>query len=616
MEDLLSGLIFFQPNVDVNLHIQQATESLHKNYLNKVDALPALVEIVKRNQHWQVRQSAALELKKAASRHWSDAAAADSFKEDLKQKVLDHLLVESDARVRQALSRALEPIAKSDIPAGKWPALMQFIEFCVNSDQEARKETGMLILFNLVETIPDSFASSMESVFQLFTAGLKDSSLEVRIISFKGLGAIGCLLEKDQKVMVEGLKALIPEMVTVLQQVLAVPSKVDVGVQMIEVFDSLMMSDAPILNSHAIALIQMFVEIAANTNHLDDIRVMALNFLMWAIVYKKQRIIKENIIEPIVKVIMPIGLEPFEDEDDEDCPPKMAFSLIHTMALNLPSQHVFGPIMQMAVEYMKSPESNHRLAGMMSMAKIMEGCPDDFQTVLGNVITLIVGGMQDSEAAVKKASCLALSNLGEYLGDEVSMYHAQLMPVLSTVLMDQREDVQRYACLATDFLIENLGPQEIRIYSENLMTILFKLLQSEESSIQNKSSAMGAIGSIANVMGSDFAPYFGHVVPLLVKSCELAEVDQLPLRSMAIDSTGTIAAAVGKDVFAPYLESFMVSAVHGLGLDNSRLRECSYIFFGQISELFETEFSKYLEVIVGELFKSINLSEEGKIYYV
>lgn len=246
----------------------------------------------------------------------------------------------------------------------------------------------------------------------------------------------------------------------------------------------------------------------------------------------------------------------------------------------------------------------------------MEGCPDSFAEVLETVIALIAGGMQDSDAPVKKAACLALSNLGEYLGDDVSEYHGQLMPHLFRLLQDPREDVQRFACIATDFLIENIGSDEIRAYSESLMTILLQLLQQplESASLEIKSSAVGTIGTIAHVMGADFMAYFNHVIPFLVNYCELIDVSQLSLRSMAMDVTATIASSIGAQTFSPFLEGFMTAAVKGLSLDNCRLRECTYVFFGQVLGLYEDDSqgiaNRYLDVIVTELFKSINLSEE------
>lgn len=364
----MSGLVFIQPGSDINSRIQEITGNLHKNYLNKPDSLPALAEIVRRNQHWQIRQSAALELKKAAARYWSAIPDASPVKEELKQKLLDLLLSEQEGKVRQTLSRAIEPIAKVEVPAGKWPFLMSFIQQQVGSDGKGR-EIGLLLLLNLVETIPDSFTSNLQHVFELFAAGIRDpSNIDVQIISCKGIGAVACLLQKDQKALIDGVKSIIPEMVAVLQKVLRLEDRIDTAVQLIEVFDSLMMSDLPIVNQHAVALIQMFVEIARNTEISEDVRIMSLNFLMWAIVYKKQRILKEKIVEPIIQAILPIGLEPFEDEEDQESPPKMAFDLLNSMALNLPANVIFQPVMRIAAEYMKSNSSNYRLAGMMSMA--------------------------------------------------------------------------------------------------------------------------------------------------------------------------------------------------------------------------------------------------------
>jgi hypothetical protein len=86
--------------------------------------------------------------------------------------------------------------------------------------------------------------------------------------------------------------------------------------------------------------------------------------------------------------------------------------------------------------------------------------------------------------------------------------------------------------------------------------------------------------------------------------------DDLSLRSGVCDSVGRIATAVGPQAFQPYVVDLMRSSEEGLQLDNSRLRESSFILWSSLAKVYEKEFAPFLPGVFKGLFESLKLEEE------
>lgn len=132
----------------------------------------------------------------------------------------------------------------------------------------------------------------------------------------------------------------------------------------------------------------------------------------------------------------------------------------------------------------------------------------------------------------------------------------------------------------------------------------------ETGTIPVKVTVTGAIGSAAHAAKVQFKPYFEQTIQRLIPLVTLSqEEDQTDLRGVATDTIGTLADAVGADVFRPYFQNMMKAAFEALTFDNSRLRESSFIFFGVMAQVFEGEFSPYLPQCVPALVASLQQSE-------
>jgi hypothetical protein len=169
---------------------------------------------------------------------------------------------------------------------------------------------------------------------------------------------------------------------------------------------------------------------------------------------------------------------------------------------------------------------------------------------------------------------------------------------------------QRSACTALDALLEVLH-DVIDQYLPLIMERLSGLLESAPSNI--KAVVTGAIGSAAHASKANFIPYFQETMHRMQHFLILTgEGEETELRGITMDTVGTFAEAVGKDLFRPYYEPLMKQAFQGIELGSPRLRECSFLFFGVMASVFGEEFALSLSAVVPSLIASLKQPEHGQ----
>ena len=62
--------------------------------------------------------------------------------------------------VRRALAMAAAAVARIAIPAGQWPALLPWLHGCTQSPGEAQRETALMLICSLIDTIGDSWTAT------------------------------------------------------------------------------------------------------------------------------------------------------------------------------------------------------------------------------------------------------------------------------------------------------------------------------------------------------------------------------------------------------------------------------------------------------------------------
>ncbi|CEP12868.1 hypothetical protein [Parasitella parasitica] len=589
--------------------IRQATSTLNTQFYISANCIPAFVQIISRSPDQTVRQLAAVELRKRISKKWQEIP--DAAQGEIRAQLLQIALNEQLEIVRHSTARVISSIARIDVPENKWPELLGFLNQACASTNVIHREVGSYCLYTLFEVIADFFMNHTAPLYELFSKTIVDpESKRVRVTTVLTLGKLAEFIETEDKENIKSFKNMIPGMVNVLEQCLQAGDEESAG-EIFEVFDTLLMLDAPLLSNHLVDLIRFFLTIGSNLDLDDGLRIMALSFLMWAAVYKQNKIRSLKLVGFIVEGLMPIGSEEDPEDVDEDSPSRLSFKVLNALATNMPPQQVFPIVMPIVVTYMQDPNPNFRKAAMMSFAVIIEGCAEYMSPKLNDLLPLVCSGLQDPEIIVRRAACMALGCLAEEMPAEISESHQVLLPLVFNLMNDTNPEVTKHACNALDAILESLGDEVLQYLPMLMEKLLFLLDHAPQT--ETKATVMAAIGSAAHAAGEGFEPYFGGVMPRIRHLMTLTEgTDEALLRGVATDSAGAIAEAVGAEKFRPFTQDLMALAIEQLALDSPRLRECSYAFFSIMARVFGEEFAAYLPTIMPSIIASCKAEEKDE----
>ena len=529
-------------------------------------------------------------------------------RQQIKDALLQRLTQEDSSIVRHALARAVSAIADIELTVKpvQWPTLLPGLYEAARSPNKSHRETAVYVLFSLLDTVAESFESEMQTLFQLFATTLGDpESGEVRMTTLRGLAKIAEYISTDDKADIKAFQNLVVPMLKVTEQ--AIKEDDDEGVKhAYDVFETLLILDTPLVSKHVTELVQFFLGVASNKEVDESMRCGALNVLSWIVRYKKTKIQSLGLSKPIIEGLLPIGCEDDPEDVDEDSPSRLAFRCLDSLSQALPPQQVFPVLTQQLQVYMAG-EPRMRKSALMAFGVSVEGCSEYIRPHVDQLWPVIENGLQDPEVIVRKAACIALGCLCEWLAEECAIRHSTIVPILFNLIVD--DSTQKNACTCLDSYLEILG-DDIANYLTLLMERLLVLL--ETGSIPVKITVTGAIGSAAHAAKDKFTPYFEQTIKRLVPFVGLQGPDeQTDLRGVATDTIGTLADAVGAETFRPYFADMMKASFEALTMDNTRLRESSFIFFGVMATVFEGEFAGYLPQCVPALVASCQQSESA-----
>ncbi|ORX39229.1 armadillo-type protein [Kockovaella imperatae] len=594
-------------NPDTNV-LRAATTQLNTQYYKSPQCIPALFEIAVTSSNQAIRQLAGVELRKRIAsgegKLWKKTD--QSTRTQIKEALLQRLTQEPSAPARHALARIVSAIADIELTTQpvQWPSLLPGLYAAARSQDASHREIAVYVLFAILDTVADSFETELKNLFQLFATTLLDpESNAVRMTTLRGLAKVAEYISTDDKHDIKAFQELVMPMLKVTQQ--AINDEDDEGVKhAYDVFETLMILDTPLVSKHVGELTQFFLTNAANKDVDETMRGGALNVLAWIVRYKKSKVQALGLAKPIIEGLLPIGCEDDPEDVDEDSPSRLAFRCLDALSQALPPQQVF-PVLTAQLQVYMSGDARMRKSALMAFGVSVEGCSEFIRPHVDQLWPAIEGGLQDAEVIVRRAACIALGCLCEWLPEECATRHATIVPILFNLIVD--ESTQKNACTCLDSYLEILG-EDIVNYLTLLMERLLVLL--EGGAIPVKITVTGAIGSAAHAAKERFTPYFDQTIKRLVPFLTLQGSDeQSDLRGVATDTIGTIADAVGADIFRPYFHDLMKSAFEALTMDNTRLRESSFIFFGVMAQVFEGEFAGYLPQCVPALVASCQQSE-------
>ncbi|KAM0786714.1 hypothetical protein ACM66B_002156 [Microbotryomycetes sp. NB124-2] len=595
--------------------IKAATVQLNTHFYTDAQCVPALFDIATSSADLSIRQLALVELRKRVtakkSKQW--LKQTPEVRTAIKARLLEAVVTEQSGQSRAAATRLISALARIELGNGTWPELLPWLWSLASAQAAAQREVALQTVFMLLDTLVvtpskpgGSLRNHVTQLLDLFNRTLADAeSLNVRVWTVRSLGKLSEFIEQGETAEITAFQSLVPGIIGVLSQTLEANDEA-AAKSGFEVLESLTLAETPLLNPHLPSLVQFLLSASANVNYDNDLRITVLNALLWIVKFKKSKIQSLNLAGPIVVGLLPIGAEPEPQDADDDVPARSAFRVIDALATSLPPAQVFPPLFEQVRQLAASSDANMRKAAITAFGVVVEGCSLFIQPHLDSLWPLVEGALNDPEVVVRKAACNALGCLCEMLEEECAKQHAILLPIISRLMGDA--ETQRSACTALDCLLEVLG-KDIEPYIPSLMQALVALLDTAPLSL--KGTVVGAVGSAAHASKKAFAPYFEASMQRIVPFLSLTEEgEELQLRGVAQDTVGTLAEAVGKEMFRPYYEPLMRAALEALNVPNApNLKECSYIFFAVMSRVYGEEYGQHLPMVMPILLAAVSQSE-------
>lgn len=605
--------------------IKAASEKLQSEFYTKPETVVGLVQLLQHHEAPEIRQLAGVEARKLVTKLWEQLDMSVSTQ--IKNSLLLSTLAEQNALVRHTSSRVISVIAKIDIDEDRWDELLPFLYTTCKSPNAADREVAVYILYTMLDADLVRLMDSSVELLHLFATTINDpKSLNVRVSTVLGLGKVSENIDTVAVAVappadpsqnpIELFRALIPPMVEVLKQVIEAGDGKS-ALQVFEVFNTLLLVDSQLVAKHLGDLITFILsEFASQPSVENEYRLPALTFLLTAARFKKNRIQALKLGPLLTNTALQIASEGSgedDEDDDDDTPGRLALRLIDILSSSLPPNQVAGPLVALLPEYVKSANANQRRAAFLALSASAEGAPDFYAAQIDTVLPLVIAGMSDPVQLVKISALRALSHLASELRDVVTEEHETLVPLVFQIMGEATSlKVGKSACLALDAILESIDRKIItEKYLSELVPKLLQLLNSAQD-FTLKGSIVAAIASAAFSAGKNFQPYFEHTIHALEPFVRIAGAtgeeiteEHNTLCGITLDALGALAGAVGKDTFRPYVQPLVEAAYRCIQSNQSRLKECGFIFIGVLARVYGTEFSPFLDTIVPDLFKCL-----------
>ena len=601
--------------------VKAATAELRSDFFAHPESLPLLLQILISHDTPQVRQLAATQARSLVPKHWKGLPTGQ--KSQIREHLLQSTLNEAAPLVRHSSARVIATIAKIDIETGEWIDLPKLAQHAAVSSNPHQREVSTYLLYTVLESMGDGFMHRFQEFFGLFSQTIRDpESAEVRINTVMALGKMAVLIDADEDGdSVESFRQMVPQMVSVLKQAVDENDE-DRTMQGFEVFQTLLGCDSRLLSNHFKDLLHFMIELACQQSLDEDARTQAINWLMQAVRFRKLKIQGMKVGEQLTLKCLEIATEMDEDSVDSDdtTVARSALGLIDLLASNLPPSQVVVPLLHALGSYINSQDINRRCAGILALGVCTEGAPDFISTQLQEILPTILRLLADPEVRVRQVTLLTVVRLADELPEDMGKEHGKLIPALGKNLVaainsyidnskdDSPADTIKHSCNAIEAIMEGLEVEDVKPYLHILIPQLTRLFEHPDLSL--RSSAIGAVGSIASSAEQEFLPYFEDIMNQLsgyvsVKDSE----DEMNLRCVTCDAMGNMALAVGREPFQRYVRPLMEATEEGLHLDHSKLRETSYMFWGTMAKIYETDFKPFLQGVVKGLFDSLEQEE-------
>lgn len=283
------------------------------------------------------------------------------------------------------------------------------------------------------------------------------------------------------------------------------------------------------------------------------------------------------------------------------------------LARYLGGKSVLPVSFQFIPQMLQSEQWQQRHAALMAISAIGEGCVKIMEPELGNIIQLIVPYFKDPSARVRYATCNAIGQMSTDFAPALQKnFHEIVLSSLIPVMEDPEPRVQAHAAAALVNFCEEVDKAVLDPYLDPLFERLLVLLNISKTYVQEQ--AITTIATVADSAEDKFIKYHGAIMPLLLNILRQATAKQYRLlRGKAMECASLIALAVGKEVFAPFVQEFINLLIESQqSVTETDDPQTSYLLasWARMCKVLGPDFLPYLPVIMPPLLQSAQLKPD------
>ena len=645
-----------------------------------------------------VRMAAALALKRRVSTAWVKLVGEEQS--EVQMLLLRGVANERERVVRDALSQSIARIAQICIPNESWPEVLEHLSQMSTSQESRHREGGVGCFSALAETVVRVAPVHFRTLADIFIRSLMDQEKFVRKRAIEGLRAlvgeapfIGevVVVEKGSQTQMTGRdgktnkKEIEQQKIEVRETVLRIveasarfcvqaaqsADSIDQALLAFDVFDELFScGESNIVKTVAADIVNVCCE-CSKANGIDNVvKLRALDVLSVVAERRSKSLRRANLVEPLLRAILPLLGEPDENEDDQDKDHDKSDSdddddddhqsmrlaaarVVDMLALALPAKFVLHVVLEFASNNIKSPDERLRRASVGAVGVVCEGCAEALSNdpvMCENLLDQLGASLEDASFGVRRAAAFALGQFAEFCRSSVPKMHAIALPRLFQAVKKkaelEKEDAiaRQNAFFAVEAWTSELESGEIAAYVPMVLEVLFESLDDGTNEEQNqpfswsvfrrKECALAIATSAATDASDAFAPFLADLLPRLenvVRAHVRDENDandqkKLRLRACAIRLLGAIVegetcrTALGNQA----IEALVQNVASGFASTSCDAREAAHDFFASFANGCKSadentkesangnndeNFSQFLNPLVEKALESITLDD-------
>ncbi|XP_014262329.1 importin-4-like [Cimex lectularius] len=613
--------------------IHEGTKEL-KQILSHPDCVGLLCNVLSTSQDYELRQYAAVILKRRFSKSANWNQLSNEAKSGIKTGLLQQLIAEPEKLVKNYIAQIISIILKHEMAAEVgWPDLVQFLHQSMTSQSMDDKELGFYSLSVLLETSPNEFLSDAKQFFTLFVETMKtleDKSCPVAYF------VVLCMIHFSSAV--SGNKEITNKFVELLPFVLQTVQELATA-RPYRALDALDFfyeysekEEIRILLPHFKDIITLCLLIAEDQNKIEDLRIKSLSVISNFINVRVKTIVKLGLIPQILLVIFKLMCSKPEDDEneeyftsdpDEDTLLTCACEVLDTIAMNMDAKKLIHPVMEFVKPAIEGTNPYEIKAGYLVLGIISQGCEAYIRyNCLDQFVKCVQGGVSHPHPVVRGAALFSIGQFAEHLQPEISVSANELMPILISQiseLVERGKSGTRFSnrvdrlFYALDRFSENLE-SALAPYVHSLISQLLPLCK-DPYHLHIRELAISTIGAIAGAVKEDIVPYFPEIMNHLnIYLMKQANDDDVSLQVEALDTLAMLARNVGEQIFQPLaLDSINLGLSLVSSTDNPDIRKSSYGLFAAVSTVLKDSIGPLLPGIVEPIIKSIQ--DDGYIVH-